>query len=98
MDPGIGFAGAGADLFGGIECAGVDVAGLNAEQGAVVEWRKRVGAHASLAVDGNARDAGAAEAEKRERFEQRDVDFVADHDIDGWRAEEAIFFDVPSGA
>ena len=43
VDPGVGIASAGADFLGGIECAGVDVAGLNAEQRAAIEGGKRSG-------------------------------------------------------
>ena len=98
MDPCAGGAGFGADGGGGIECAGVHVAGLETEDGAGVEVGECVGAHAALAVDGHADHALAAKAEHAEGLDERRVGFVADDDGELGRAEEAVVFDVPAGA
>ncbi len=63
VDPGAGFVGDFADFRCRVEGAGVDVAGLDADDGVSVEGREGVGAHAALAVDGDAEDAAATEAE-----------------------------------
>ena len=63
VDPGAGFVGDFADFGGGVEGAGVDVAGLDADDGGFVERGEGVGAHAALPIDGDAEDAAAAEAE-----------------------------------
>src|SRR5450432_2434225 len=65
VNPGASVAGARAYLFGGIESAGVDVSGLQADDGVVIEWRQGVGAHPSLAVGGNGDHAGATQAYHR---------------------------------
>ena len=81
-----------------IERAGVHVAGLQTDDRPIVERGQRVGAHAALPIGGDARDAGAAEAEHAERLERGDVDFVTDDDGDRRRAEEPLRLDVPAGA
>ena len=78
-----------------IERAGVDVAGLRAHDRRGRERRQRVGAHAALAVDGDAHEAVAPEAGEPERLDQRRVCLLADHDRDRRRAEEAVGLDVP---
>ena len=95
VDPGAGFVGGFADFGGWIEGAGVDVAGLDADDGGFVERGEGVGAHAALAVDGDADDSAAAQAEHSEGFQERDVDFSAHDNGDGRGSEEAVVFDVP---
>src|SRR6187200_2723529 len=78
------------DLLCRIESAGVHVAGLDADDRVIVEWRQRIGAHASLIVHWHPHHTIASEAEQAKRFEHADVHFLADDDSDGWRAEETV--------
>ena len=98
MDPCAGRAGLRADGGGGIECAGVDVAGLKAEDSAAGEVREGVGAHAAVGVDGHADHALAAEAEHAQGLDEGGVRLIADDDGELGRAEEAVVLDVPAGA
>jgi hypothetical protein len=60
--------------------------------------RQGVGPHAALAVDGDAHDALAAQAEQAERFDDGLMHLFPDDDRDGRRAEKAVGFNVPTGA
>jgi hypothetical protein len=96
VHPGAGRARPVDDRARRVEGARVHVAGLEADDAAVVEVRERVGAHASLAVRGDALDALAAEAEQLERLQHAHVHLVAHDHTQRRRAEEAVRIDVPS--
>jgi len=76
-----------ADPVGWIECAGVHVARLQADQRVVVQRWQRVGAHPALAVHRHAHHALASQADQRECLEDAHVHFFAHHDGDRRRAE-----------
>ena len=86
----------GDDRRGRVEGAGVDVAGLQADDRALVERGQRVGAHAPLAVHRHPHDALAAEAEHPERLEQAHVHLVAHDHAQRRRAEQPLRLDVPA--
>lgn len=88
MDPGIGLFGEG-DEFGRIESAGVDVTGLETDEGGLGERGKGVGTHAALGIGGDADDTVAAETEHGEGFEDGDVGLLADEDRKGGSCKEA---------
>ena len=90
VEPGAGGAGGVADGGERIAGAAVDVAGLRANDGAVVERRQAVGAHAALRVGGHDDHALATEAEHAERLGDGDVDLFADDDRERRGAEEAV--------
>jgi hypothetical protein len=98
MDPGARLLGARANLDGRIERAGVHIAGLNTNDGARVERGYRVGTHAALPVGRHPHHSRTAEPQQRERLQHGYVDFIAHHDGDLRRAEQAALLDVPTGA
>ena len=81
-----------------IECACVDVSGLQAQNRALIEMRHRVCAHASLSINRNTDDAFLAQPEHRQRLQHRGMRFLSNNDLQLRRAEKAIRFDIPSGA
>ena len=96
--PGAGGASAGADFGSWIEGAGVDVAGLHAQDAGRVQLRKLVAAHAALAIHRHADHALTTEAEHAQRLDQRGMRFLSDHHLDFRGAEQAAGFHIPSGA
>ncbi len=70
VHPGAGFARPCTDFGGGIEGAGIDVAGLQAKEGAVVQVRQCVRTQAALTIDGNTDNAVAPHAKDPERLQQ----------------------------
>ena len=85
-----------ADLFGWIEGPGVDVARLHADDGVFVEHRQVIGSHPTLAVRWNGNHARAAEAQHRQRLQDRDVNFFADYNANRWSLKHSIFFNIPA--
>ena len=98
VHPRAAFVCAPADLDGRIECAGIHVASLNADDGASVEIRQRIRAHPALSIDSDALDTLPAQSQQPQRFQQRDMYFVADDDAERRRLEEPGALDVPAGA
>ena len=96
MDPAAAFASESADLSGGIERAGVDVAGLHADQRWLVQVGEKFGAHAALRIGWNADDTVATQASDSGGFQQRSMDFVTNYDRELRRAEKALSLDVPA--
>src|ERR1051325_11719104 len=82
MYPCIGAAGTRADFGGRIECAGIDIAGLNADQRHGIERRKRVRTNSSLIVHRNTAQALAAESCQAKRFENGHMNLFTDDYVD----------------
>ncbi len=94
VHPGIGLLGEGDELVGGIHCARIDIAGLEADEGGLVECWKERGVHAALRVGGDFKDAVAPEAEHGEGLEEGAVTFFTHYDGELGGVEEALGFDV----
>ena len=60
-----------------------------------VSRRKRVAAHAPLAVHWHPHEPVAAEPDEAERLDQRGVRLLADHDRDRRRTEQPVRLDIP---
>jgi hypothetical protein len=81
-----------------IEGAGVDVAGLRADDAARVQRRQPLRAHAALAVDRHAQHTCTSEAQQPERLAECRMGFFADHHGQRRRAVQPVRLDVPAGA
>ncbi len=83
-----------------IDCAGVDVAGLSADDaGSLMRAQvvgQRVGAHAALVVGRDFVHAIGAETEQAQGHGDGVMRFFVDCDLDGRSAEETVGFDVPA--
>ena len=81
-----------------VEGAGVDVAGLQADDCRSGQPRQIAGGDAALAVDRQHQRARAAEAEQAEHAPHRRVHLGADDHRDRRRAVQPVVVDVPAGA
>src|SRR5438045_6362747 len=97
MDPGALLFSATAELRSGIECAGIYVPCLDAQDGAIAKLGQSVRAHASLAIDVDHRETLLAEAREAQGFQKRRVNFGTDHDLNRWSAEHALLGYIPAG-
>src|SRR5258706_11320355 len=98
MDPRAGLVRYGTCFLERIKCPGVNVAGLQTQDGSRPQLGNAFRDQATLAVHRHAYDAVASKAQHAESLQQRSVRFVADHDVDGRRSEEALALDVPAFA
>ena len=76
MQPSNGGFRFGDDLERGIECPGIHLPGLQADDGGTGEVGKHISTHTALLVHRNAHHTGAAKARQSQRLEQRDMGFL----------------------
>ncbi len=98
VDPGTGIVGFGTELLSGVESAGVHVAGLQAENGSVGEFRQLRGHHAALVVDRHPEHPLPAQAQQAQSVEEADVNLLAHHHAQFRRPKESLGLDIPAAA
>src|SRR5580658_9433694 len=90
VNPGSLFVRACADFRGWVEGPSVYVAGLNAQNGAFTQWRQFVCPHSSLIVRFYACQALLTKPRKAQRLQNRSMNFVAHHDINGRCSKHSV--------
>src|SRR5580658_9012913 len=98
MNPGSLSVRACADFRGWIEGPSVYVAGLNAQNCAFTQWRQFVCPHSSLIVRFDARQALLTKPRKAQGLENRSMNFVAHHDLNGRGSKHSVIGNVPPSA
>src|SRR5579859_3512123 len=96
MRPGAGCVSERDQLGQWIERAGVDIAGLEADDGRPVKLWEGIGAHASLVIRRHAQHALAPQPQQAKRLEDGSVRLLAHDDRDRWSAKEAPRLHIPT--
>ena len=84
------------DLERGVECPGIHIPGLQADDGGTGEVRKHVSTHAALLVHWDAHHPVTTKACQPQGLEQRGMGLLANDHRHWWSAKHAIGFHIPS--